>query len=120
VPACCVACPLNQIVCHLCPWQAVVQRRSLFDDPADRINALVFRIKEDIQGLNHKLDSTQVLSIAAYAAHRVIWCRIQELCINTGEGQYAARLHRSGSRPPPYAPIHPLGAWRGIVIAYAH
>jgi hypothetical protein len=34
---------------------------------------------------NHRV---QVWSIAANDAHPMIWCRIQKLCINSGEGQY--------------------------------
>ncbi|CAM9734413.1 unnamed protein product, partial [Phaeothamnion confervicola] len=43
----------------------LVQRRGLFNDPADDINTLVHSIKEGIQGLNGQLDSTQ-----AYVEHQ--------------------------------------------------
>lgn len=38
----------------------VVQRKGLFDDPAEEINTLMHAIKEDIQGLNSLVEGTQV------------------------------------------------------------
>jgi arsenate reductase-like glutaredoxin family protein len=36
----------------------------------------------------------QVLSFAALDAHPVTWCRIQKLCINSGDGQYGGPTPR--------------------------
>ena len=38
----------------------VVQRKGLFNDPAEEINHLMYAIKEDIQGLNTLVEATQV------------------------------------------------------------
>lgn len=37
----------------------LVQRKSMFDDPAEEINGLMYSIKEDIQTLNSMLEDTQ-------------------------------------------------------------
>ncbi|KAM3567576.1 hypothetical protein VYU27_010283, partial [Nannochloropsis oceanica] len=37
----------------------LVQRKGLFDDPAEQINQLMYSIKEDIQGLNTLVEATQ-------------------------------------------------------------
>ena len=43
--------------------EAVVQRKGLFDDPAEEINTLMHAIKEDIQGLNSLVEGTQVYNL---------------------------------------------------------
>lgn len=40
--------------------RTVVQRKGLFDDPAEEVNALMHAIKEDIEGLNSLVEGTQV------------------------------------------------------------
>jgi len=37
----------------------LVQRQGLFDDPTEEINALIFRVKQELGELNSKCDSAQ-------------------------------------------------------------
>jgi hypothetical protein len=37
----------------------LVKKQGLFDDPTEEINALIFRIKENLDELNSKCDSAQ-------------------------------------------------------------
>lgn len=84
---------------------AVVQRKGLFDDPAEEINTLMHAIKEDIQGLNSLVEGTQARANACRVCACVFGgemegcgCERQSVCILDGMAVLKSHASRGGVR----------------------